>query len=145
MAASATLPIQGICMRSALLLIALHLMCAVTSAEIAAATPAAKQYDYAFRYAVDAASSKGAVTDRWEERRGGAVRGAYSLLQPDGMVRSVDYEVGAAPERIGRKSKSGFQAVVRYWPGPQNLLSVMSLSDMMAEHAHPPVNSMALW
>lgn len=59
------------------------------------------QYDFA--YAIDDAAS-GLVTDRWEEKRGGVVKGAYSLLEPGGNVRTVDYQVDGG---------GGFKAIVR--------------------------------
>jgi hypothetical protein len=101
--------------------------------------------DYSFRNNVDAWTVSGVVTDRWEEKRNGVVRGAYSLLQPDGMVRSVDYEVVPAQNPKNPHDKgSGFKAVVRYFPGPQKLLSSMTLNEMQADHPHPIVNTRAL-
>jgi Insect cuticle protein. len=46
----------------------------------------------------------GVINDQWEHRYGEYVKGAYSLLGPDGKLRIVDYEVD------GHK---GFHAVVR--------------------------------
>jgi hypothetical protein len=59
------------------------------------------QYDY--RYAVDDPLS-GVINDRWEHRHGDYVKGAYSVLGPDGRVRTVDYEVDGP---------KGFHAVIR--------------------------------
>jgi hypothetical protein len=59
------------------------------------------QYDY--RYAVDDPVS-GVINDRWEHRHGEYVKGAYSVLEPDGKVRTVDYEVDGP---------KGFHAVIR--------------------------------
>lgn len=42
--------------------------------------------------------------DRWEHRIGEYVKGAYSVMQPDGRVRTVDYEVDG---------KSGYRAIIR--------------------------------
>lgn len=42
--------------------------------------------------------------DRWEHRIGEYVKGAYSVLDPDGRIRTVDYEVD------GHK---GYHAVIR--------------------------------
>lgn len=63
---------------------------------------------YEFRYSVDDLRS-GVVNDRWEQRVGQFVKGSYSLLEPSGMIRTVNYEVD------GRR---GFVAVVRtHYPG----------------------------
>lgn len=42
--------------------------------------------------------------DRWEHRVGEYVKGAYSVLDPDGRIRTVDYEVDG---------KKGYHAVIR--------------------------------
>lgn len=42
--------------------------------------------------------------DRWEQRIGEYVKGAYSVVEPDGRVRTVDYEVDG---------KKGYHAVIR--------------------------------
>lgn len=77
-----------------------------------AAIPVRSQVRYDFRYAVDDAAS-GVMADRWEMRLGEYVKGAYSLLGPDGKVRIVDYEVDGA---------RGFHAVVRtHYPGETQL------------------------
>lgn len=66
------------------------------------------QVVYEFRYSVDDQRS-GVVNDRWEQRVGQFVKGSYSLLEPSGMIRTVNYEVD------GRR---GFVAVVRtHYPG----------------------------
>lgn len=47
--------------------------------------------------------------DQWEDRLGEFVKGAYSMLDADGKIRTVHYEVD------GRK---GFHAIVkRKYPG----------------------------
>lgn len=53
---------------------------------------------------MDESKTKGPVMDRWEQRIGEYVKGAYSVLDPDGRVRTVDYEVDG---------KKGYNAVVR--------------------------------
>jgi hypothetical protein len=58
---------------------------------------------YHYRYAVDDPIS-GVINDRWEHRHGEYVKGAYSVLEPDGRLRIVDYEVDGP---------KGFHAVIR--------------------------------
>jgi hypothetical protein len=66
------------------------------------------QVQYHYRYAVDDPTS-GVINDRWEHRHGEYVKGAYSVLEPDGRLRIVDYEVDGP---------KGFHAVVRtQFPG----------------------------
>ena len=66
------------------------------------------QVQYHYRYAVDDPTS-GVINDRWEHRQGEYVKGAYSVLEPDGRLRIVDYEVDGP---------NGFHAVVRtQFPG----------------------------
>ena len=96
--------------------------------------------EYMYRHATDDWDKSGAVADRWEERKNGVVRGQYALLQPDGKIRTVDYVVNEPG-----KGKGGFKVVVRYWPGPQQLLSSMTLSEMMADHPQPQINNLALY
>ncbi|XP_018322302.1 cuticle protein 19-like [Agrilus planipennis] len=67
---------------------------------------------YSFKYAVEAPTYN-VVNHHWEERHGNHVRGGYGLLDPDGRVRVVEYQVD------GQK---GFQAVVRYRPPPAPLI-----------------------
>ncbi|GLV38736.1 uncharacterized protein CBL_05735 [Carabus blaptoides fortunei] len=57
---------------------------------------------YDFRYSVDEPSS-GVVMDQWEDRSGEFVKGGYSMLDADGKIRTVHYEVDG---------KKGFQAIV---------------------------------
>lgn len=57
---------------------------------------------YAFNYGVKDQST-GDIKDQWETRDGDVVKGRYSLLEPDGNVRTVDYSADA---------HNGFNAVV---------------------------------
>ncbi|XP_022903284.1 cuticle protein 7-like [Onthophagus taurus] len=65
---------------------------------------------YSFKYAIDQGNI-GLRTHHFEERNGDLVRGSYSLLEHDGRIRIVEYEV-AGPK--------GFRAVINYRrpPGP---------------------------
>lgn len=45
------------------------------------------------------------MTHHWEERKGDLVRGAYSLLEPNGKVRTVQYQAD---------DRRGFRAVVKH-------------------------------
>lgn len=66
------------------------------------------QVKYDFRYSVNE-PTYGVVMDQWEDRHGEYVKGGYSMLDADGKIRTVNYEVD------GRK---GFHAVVnRKYPG----------------------------
>lgn len=58
---------------------------------------------YAFSYGVKDLHT-GDVKSQWESRDDGVVKGHYSVLEPDGSIRSVDYTADA---------KSGFKAVVK--------------------------------
>lgn len=62
------------------------------------------QVEYHYRYAIDESKSKGPIMDRWEHRIGEYVKGAYSVMQPDGRVRTVDYEVDG---------EKGYRAIIR--------------------------------
>ncbi|XP_069705124.1 uncharacterized protein [Periplaneta americana] len=86
------------------------------------------QYDY--RYAVDDPKS-GVINDRWEQRYGEYVKGAYSVLDPDGRVRTVDYEVDGP---------KGFHAVIRTQFPRNSLLSYLQLQKSIKQHGDPPVN-----
>ncbi|XP_047519502.1 cuticle protein 18.6-like [Pieris napi] len=59
--------------------------------------------NYSFNYAVNDPST-GDNKAQWEARNGDQVRGAYSLVEPDGNVRTVEYTADAL---------RGFNAVVR--------------------------------
>ncbi|XP_013162985.1 PREDICTED: cuticle protein-like [Papilio xuthus] len=58
---------------------------------------------YAFEYAVKDPHT-GDNKAQWEKRDGDSVKGAYSLVEPDGSIRVVEYWADA---------KSGFNAVVK--------------------------------
>ncbi|KAI5645262.1 insect cuticle protein domain-containing protein [Phthorimaea operculella] len=58
--------------------------------------------NYSYSYGV-ADGSTGDVKAQWEEKDGDTVKGHYSVLEPDGSMRTVDYSVNP---------KTGFQAVV---------------------------------
>lgn len=58
---------------------------------------------YAFSYGVKDLHT-GDVKSQWESRDDGVVKGHYSVLEPDGSIRSVDYTADA---------EHGFQAVVK--------------------------------
>lgn len=45
--------------------------------------------------------------DRWEERRGDVITGGYGLVDPNGQIRTVFYEVTGS---------QGFRAVVQTRP-----------------------------
>lgn len=86
------------------------------------------QYEY--RYAVDDPIS-GVINDRWEHRHGEYVKGAYSVLEPDGKVRTVDYEVDGP---------KGFHAVIRTQIPSNRWLSYIQLQKSLKQHRDPPVN-----
>lgn len=75
---------------------------------------------YAFSYGVKDLHT-GDVKSQWESRDDGVVKGHYSVLEPDGSIRSVDYTADA---------KSGFKAVVKTH-GP----NVHPITE--STHAHP--------
>ncbi|XP_014275794.1 cuticle protein 7 [Halyomorpha halys] len=58
---------------------------------------------YAFDYAISDVHT-GDTKSQWETRDGGVVKGEYSLIEPDGSVRTVEYT--ADPH-------NGFNAVVK--------------------------------
>lgn len=55
------------------------------------------------------------VTHRWEERRGDLVHGSYSLLEPDGRIRVVEYTADDV---------EGFKAVVKHRSPPGKCVSI---------------------
>ncbi|XP_055691067.1 phosphatidylinositol 3-kinase piki-1 [Lutzomyia longipalpis] len=66
----------------------------------------APQYEhpgYAFSYGVKDVHT-GDVKSQWEHRDGGVIKGHYSVVEPDGSIRIVDYTADAA---------NGFNAVVK--------------------------------
>ena len=58
---------------------------------------------YAFDYSVQDPHT-GDAKSQWETRDGDVVRGQYSVVEPDGTVRVVEYTAD---------DKNGFQAVVK--------------------------------
>ena len=76
-------------------------------AKVAYAEPEAPAH-YEFQYSVHDEQS-GDVKQQQESRAGDAVHGSYSLVQPDGVHRIVDY----SSDKI-----NGFNAVVRYEGSP---------------------------
>ncbi|XP_046970573.1 cuticle protein 7-like [Vanessa cardui] len=81
--------------------------------------------NYEFNYAVNDPST-GDNKAQWEKREGDVVRGAYSLVEPDGNVRIVEYTADAV---------RGFNAVVKR-TGP-NVHSVSAISKPIVEHVAP--------
>ncbi|XP_063922675.1 pupal cuticle protein Edg-84A-like [Zophobas morio] len=65
-----------------------------------------KSPGYSFSYGVKDLHT-GDVKHQWEKKDGDTVRGHYSVLEPDGSVRTVDYTVDG---------KNGFNAVVNRVP-----------------------------
>uniref|UniRef100_A0A2S2PA66 Cuticle protein 19 n=1 Tax=Schizaphis graminum TaxID=13262 RepID=A0A2S2PA66_SCHGA len=59
---------------------------------------------YEFHYNINDLLS-GVVTHRWESKYGDYVRGSYSFLEPNGMIRNVNYEVDG---------KRGYRAVTKF-------------------------------
>lgn len=49
--------------------------------------------------------------DRWEERRGDVVTGGYAMLEPNGFIRNVQYQVADG---------QGFRVAVQTRPPPQS-------------------------
>nr|XP_023026431.1 uncharacterized protein LOC111514422 [Leptinotarsa decemlineata] len=68
-----------------------------------------KETDYSFSYGVNDQHT-GDFKHQWEKKNGDKVTGHYSLLEPDGSVRSVDYTAD---------KKHGFNAVVKH-SGPSH-------------------------
>lgn len=62
--------------------------------------------DYSFRYYVDHPGT-GVTLDHWESRKGDYVHGGYGVLDPNGMVRTVNYEID---------QKSGFRSFMKMYP-----------------------------
>ncbi|XP_063219903.1 cuticle protein 19-like [Bacillus rossius redtenbacheri] len=58
---------------------------------------------YEFKYGVHDPHT-GDVKNQWESRDGDVVKGSYSLVEPDGSVRTVDYTAD---------KHNGFNAVVK--------------------------------
>ncbi|CAB3244746.1 unnamed protein product [Arctia plantaginis] len=66
---------------------------------------------YDFSYSVHDSQS-GDVKEQQESRNGDAVRGSYSLVQPDGVRRIVEYSAD---------DHQGFNAIVRYEGAPAKI------------------------
>ncbi|XP_075233165.1 uncharacterized protein LOC142331272 [Lycorma delicatula] len=88
------------------------------------------QVKYDYRYAIDDSVS-GVINDRWEHRIGEFVKGAYSLLEPGGKIRTVNYEVDG---------KRGFHATVHTTNPANLLLSNQQLEKSYLLHPEPPIN-----
>ncbi|CAH2095321.1 unnamed protein product [Euphydryas editha] len=73
--------------------------------------PTSTEYNYWYDI-VD--PSTGDTKSLYEVRQGGVVKGSYSVLDPDGTKRTVDYTAD---------SKYGFKAIVRNEPITQNDLN----------------------
>ncbi|XP_050307179.1 uncharacterized protein LOC126743938 [Anthonomus grandis grandis] len=62
-----------------------------------------KPTDYSFSYGVKDVHS-GDVKHQWEKKEGDTIKGQYSLVEPDGSIRTVEYTAD---------EKNGFNAVVK--------------------------------
>ncbi|KAJ8918349.1 hypothetical protein NQ315_008043 [Exocentrus adspersus] len=63
-----------------------------------------KPTDYSFSYGVKDLHT-GDIKHQWEKKEGDSIKGQYSVVEPDGSVRTVDYTAD---------DKSGFNAVVKH-------------------------------
>lgn len=63
-----------------------------------------KNNDYSFSYGVKDTHT-GDIKHQWEKKEGDVVKGQYSVVEPDGRIRTVDYTAD---------SKSGFNAIVKH-------------------------------
>nr|P83995.1 RecName: Full=Cuticle protein 18.6, isoform B; AltName: Full=LM-ACP 18.6B; Short=LM-18.6B [Locusta migratoria] len=95
-----------------------------------AATPAAVEYDphpqYSFAYNVQDAHTGDSKTQH-ESRDGDVVQGSYSLAEPDGSIRTVDYTADPV---------NGFNAVVHKEAGAHPAAAPVAVA---APVAHAPV------
>lgn len=67
--------------------------------------------------------------DHWEDRKGDSVQGRYSLVEPEGNVRTVYYQVDKG---------SGFKAAIKlHMPGSTQYQSIGRLN--APSSATPPV------
>lgn len=82
---------------------------------------------YEFQYSVHD-DHTGDIKEHKESRQGYAVQGSYSLVQPDGVLRVVDYTAD---------KESGFNAVVRY-EGQPKLAPTKILAAPVAKVAYAP-------
>ncbi|CAG9771545.1 unnamed protein product [Ceutorhynchus assimilis] len=59
--------------------------------------------DYSFSYGVKDIHT-GDVKHQWEKKEGNSIKGQYSLVEPDGSIRTVEYTAD---------EKNGFSAIVK--------------------------------
>lgn len=88
---------------------------------------------YEFEYSVQDSHS-GDVKQQREARQGDAVQGSYSLVQPDGLLRIVDYT---------SDKEHGFNAVVRYEGHPTHAPAAKVAYAPVAKVAYAPVAKVA--
>ncbi|XP_068622858.1 cuticle protein 7-like [Battus philenor] len=96
--------------------------------KLAYAEPEAPAH-YEFQYSVQDAQS-GDVKQQQEARAGDTLHGSYSLVQPDGVQRIVDYSVD---------KDSGFNAVVRYEGHPTAAPAKIAYAPAPVAYAPAPV------
>ncbi|KAL3283007.1 hypothetical protein HHI36_006164 [Cryptolaemus montrouzieri] len=82
-----------------------------------------KPSDYSFSYGVKDLHS-GDVKNQWEEKKGNIVTGQYSLMEPDGSTRTVDYTAD---------DKNGFNAIVKF---NQHFVHPITKSKGAVSHNH---------
>lgn len=63
-----------------------------------------KNSDYSYSYGVKDLHT-GDIKHQWEKKEGDVVKGQYSVVEPDGRIRTVDYTAD---------SKNGFNAIVKH-------------------------------
>ncbi|XP_049871743.1 cuticle protein-like [Pectinophora gossypiella] len=101
----------------------------VPVAKLAYAEPSAPAH-YEFQYSVHD-DHTGDVKQQQEARAGDAVHGSYSLVQPDGVLRVVDYTAD---------KEHGFNAIVRYEghpaPAPTKVLAPVAYAAPVAKVAY---------
>lgn len=95
-------------------------------AKVAYAEPEAPAH-YEFEYSVHD-SHTGDIKQQKETRAGDAVQGSYSLVQPDGVQRIVDY----TSDKV-----NGFNAVVRYEGHPTEAPHVTKVLAAPVQYAAP--------
>ncbi|KAK9869680.1 hypothetical protein WA026_003428 [Henosepilachna vigintioctopunctata] len=86
-----------------------------------------KNADYSFSYGVKDLHT-GDVKSQWERRNGDVIKGQYSLLEPDGSTRTVDYTAD---------DKNGFNAVVKY---DQHFVHPTHIKQEATSHNHLQFN-----
>lgn len=98
-------------------------------AKVAYAEPEAPAH-YEFQYSVHDGHT-GDIKEQKESRQGYAVQGSYSLVQPDGVLRVVDYTAD---------KDSGFNAIVRYEGEPKHApTKILAAPIAKVAYAHAPV------